>query len=373
LLQVDLVRPDALSDAERRAWAAFAAATPAFASPLLSAGFAELVGGVREDLVVAVVRREGEIVGFLPHHRRPFRFGRPVGAPFSDYHAFVSRPHPAVEAEALLAGMGLSSFRFTGLIDPYGVFAKADAEHSPSLQIAFDGEGADYLEALRAGSPKRFKNLRRLVHKLEREVGELTVVAPHRDRDDFDRLLAWKRQQLQRTGLHDVLGAAWTQGLMDAAFARTEGDLTGLLIGLKIGDRLVAGHFGVRQGDRYHPWIAAHDPALAAYSPGTVFLWKAIEAMRGLGLSVYDLSGGHDHYKRPFASGLVEVAAGTARRGPALPSPRQSALVRLHRRMDQIAAVELSLGGRLQGLATAVAAQGRRRADLDRIGAASDE
>lgn len=373
MLQVDLVRPDALSDAERRAWAAFAAATPAFASPLLSVGFAELVGSVRDDLFVAVARREGEIVGFLPHHRRPFRFGRPVGAPFSDYHAFVCRPDPGVEAEALLAGMGLASFRFTGLIDPYGVFAQAAPDLSPSLQIAFEGEGADYLETLRAGSPKRFKNLRRLVHKLEREVGDLTIVAPHRDQADFGQLIAWKRQQLQRTGLHDVLGASWTQKLMEAAFDRTEGEFTGLLIGLRIGDRLVAGHFGVRQGDRYHPWIAAHDPALSAYSPGTVFLWKAIEAMRGLGLSAYDLSGGHDHYKRPFASGAVDVASGTARRGGAVLAPKQTALARLHRRMDQIAAVELSLGGRLQGLATAVAAQGRRRADLDRIGAANDE
>jgi CelD/BcsL family acetyltransferase involved in cellulose biosynthesis len=370
LLQVDLVRPDALSAAERSAWAAFQAQTPEFASPLLSHGFAELVGGVRDDLVVAVARAAGEVVGFLPHHRRPFRFGRPVGAPFSDYHAFVSRPDPGVTAEALLAGAGLTSFRFTGLIDPYGVFTHGVTERGPSHQIAFAGEGADYLEALRAGSPKRFKNLRRLVHKLEREVGELTL-APNRDAADFAALIAWKRQQLQRTGLHDVLGSAWTQELMQAAFARAGDELSGLFLGLKIGDRLVAGHFGVRQGDRYHPWIAAHDPALSAYSPGVVFLWKAIEAMRGLGLSVYDLSGGHDHYKRPFASGYVEIAAGMA--GRSRPAATSAPLARLQRRMDQIAAVELSLGGRLQGLATAVAAQGRRKADLERIGGSNDE
>ncbi len=34
------------------------------------------------------------------------------------------------------------------------------------------------------------------------------------------------------------------------------------MINLYAGDKLVAGHFGVRQGDVYHPWIASTDPDL---------------------------------------------------------------------------------------------------------------
>ena len=368
MVQVEIIRPADLSAAERGAWRAFMQATPAFASPLLSAGFTDLVAGVREDVAVAVARRSGRPIGFLPHHRRPFRFARPVGAPFSDYHAFVSQPDPGIDAEALLAGADLASFRFSGLIDPYGVFAAhAGAEPVQSHQIAFDGAGADYLETLRAGSPKRFKNLRRLVHKLDREVGALTL-GPQRDADVFAQILAWKREQLRRTGLHDVIGAPWTQALMQRAFELDGEDLSGLLITLHAGDRLIAGHFGVRAGGRFHPWIAAHDPEFAAYSPGTVFLWKAIEAMGDMGLAVYDLSGGHDHYKKPFASGYVEIAEGLARRaGPALPKAPGS-LLRLQRRMDQIASVELSFAGRVGGLVEAVVAQGRRRADLERLG-----
>ena len=369
-MQVDIVRPGDLTPAQRDAWAAFQQATPAFASPLLSAAFTDLVASVREDVAVAVVRRDERIVGFLPHHRRPFRFARPVGAPFSDYHAFVSTPDPGVDGAELLAAAELASFRFSGLIDPYGVFdAFAAPERAQSHQIAFEGSGADYLEILRAGSPKRFKNLRRLVSKLEREVGEITVVAPQHDAAVFNQLLTWKREQLRRTGLHDVIGAPWTQGLMQNAFDLREGDLTGLCISLHAGGRLVAGHFGVRAGDRYHPWIAAHDPEFAAYSPGTVFLWKAIEAMNGIGLSTYDLSGGHDHYKKPFASGYVETSEGFARRGGAAQIPVAGPLLRLQRRMEQIASVELSLTGRINGVVGAVVAQGRRNADVERIGA----
>ena len=370
MLELDIVRPRDLSAADRGAWADFVGATPAFASPLLSAGFADLVGAVRDDVAVAVARRDGRTIGFLPHHRRPSGFGRPVGAPFSDYHAFVSEPDPGVAGWELLARAGLKTFRFTGLVDPYAVFEAATGpERAVSHQIGFPGSGADYLETLRAGSPKRFKNLRRLVHKMEREVGALTVSAPHADAADFAQLLAWKRDQFHRTGLHDVIGAPWTRALMERAFEQRAGDLTGLFISLQAGGRPVAGHFGVRAGSHFHPWIAAHDPALSAYSPGIVFLWKAIEAMQGLGVSTYDLSGGHDHYKKPFASGHVEVAEGIARAdgGPAAPVP--AGLIRLHRRMDQIAAVELSFTGRVQGLLGAVVGQARRRADLDRLGA----
>ena len=370
MVELDIVRPQDLSSADRGAWAAFVDATPAFASPLLCAAFTDLVGSVREDVAVAVARRDGRAIGFLPHHRRPSGFARPVGAPFSDYHAFVSEPDPGLAAWELLARAGLRTFRFTGLIDPYGVFAAAAApERAASHQIAFEGSGADYLETLRAGSPKRFKNLRRLVHKMEREVGELTISAPHTDDADFAQLLAWKQDQFRRTGLHDVIGAPWTRALMDRAFRQREGDLTGLFISLRAGGRPIAGHFGVRAGAHFHPWIAAHDPALSAYSPGIVFLWRAIEAMQDIGISTYDLSGGHDHYKKPFASGQVEVAEGLARADGEAATPVPGGLVRLHRRMDQIAAVELSFTGRVQGLLDAVVGQARRRADLDRLGA----
>jgi CelD/BcsL family acetyltransferase involved in cellulose biosynthesis len=134
----------------------------------------------------------------------------------------------------------------------------------------------------------------------------------------------------------------------------------------------VAAHFGVREGDAYHPWLAAYDPAFAAYSPGLTFMSEAIRAMPGLGLTSYDLSAGSDHYKRPFASETVAVSEGVLRvQGGAIERSlvRVSGvlgegpariLTRVRRRIDHIAAAELSLSGRVQGLAAAVAASSRR-------------
>lgn len=364
--------PSQLTTEDAAAWRALCAAHPAFASPLMGPDFARAVGEVRDDARVAIWRREGRPVGFLPHHRRPGGFARPIGAPLSDYHALVSDER--LDAGEALAAAGLSAFRFTGLVDPFGGFAAGVAGRKQGFVIALTGSAEDYLETLRAQSPKRFKNYRRLTSKLEREIGEIAVAAPDVSQDAFDQLIAWKRAQLKRTGMHDFLGPAWTRTLMDNLFARRQGELQGLMVCLYAGGRLVSGQFGVRQGEVFHPWIASTDPDMGAWSPGQLFLLQAIAAMPGAGLSVYDLASGHEHYKRPYALQTREIAegqvaaangAGRAARVSAAAwamagANREGATASLRRRLDIIATAELSLAGRARGLATAIASKARR-------------
>ena len=366
------LHPADLSSDDIATWRAIAAADPAFASPLLGPDFARAVGAVRPDARVAIWRQDGEAVGFLPHHLKTGGLARPIGAPLSDYHALVSRESMA--AGEALAQAGLGAFRFTGLIDPQSLFDGAVRADRTAYVIELD-QGADvYLEALRAQSPKRFKNYRRLQSKIARELGELTLSAPDQDRAAFDQLIAWKREQLQRTGAHDFLAPAWTRQLMDSLLAITEGDFRGLMITLRVEGRVVAGHFGVRLGDVYHPWIAATDPELGAYSVGQLFLLQVIAAMPDLGLRTYDLGPGHDHYKAPYALTHRQIGDGTALAAGA--AGWRSRLgegawrlagagcgpiaLRVRRRFETISDVELTLGGRVRGLANAVASKARR-------------
>jgi len=372
MLHAETIHANRLAPADAEAWRALCAAEPAFANPLLGPDFAMAVAQVRDDARVTVWRRDGRPVGFLPHHRRPGAFARPIGAPLSDYHGLVGEAGPDIPQA--LAAADLTAYRFTGLIDPAGAFANHVGRRHEAFVIVLDGSAEDYLEALRGSSPKRFKNYRRLDHKLDREVGALSVVAPDTSRAAFDTLIAWKAEQLARTGAHDFLRPAWTRSLLDNLFAAQDGDFRGLMITLYAGDRLVGGHFGIRLGEVYHPWIASIDPDLAAWSPGQVFLPRAIAAMPGLGLKTYDLGPGHEHYKRPFAlstraisEGLAaaESAAGRAARA----SDRAWALVgateggpldRLRRRLDAIATLEPSLAGRARSLAAALVSHTRR-------------
>lgn len=372
MLRAETIHPKELSALDAAAWRALCAGRAAYASPLLGPDFAQAVGAVRDDARVTLWRDGGRLAGVLAHHRRPGAFARPIGAPLSDYHAVVSEG-PLDLGEALESA-GLHAYRYTSLIDPWAEVAPARGQDA--FVIALEGSAEAYLEALRTASPKRFKNFRRLDHKLERDVGPLRVVAPDRSSAAFEALIAWKRQQIERTGVHDFLGPDWSRRLMREMLERMEGEFQGLMVCLYAGDRLVGGHFGPRLGQVFHPWIASMDPELAAWSPGQVFLSRAIAAMPALGLSTYDLGPGHDHYKRPFALNTVKVREGVATAfGPAgrtaqifesawawAGARRGGAVERLRRRLDIIATVELSLPARARALAAAVASQGRRRA-----------
>jgi CelD/BcsL family acetyltransferase involved in cellulose biosynthesis len=330
---------------------------------------------VRDDTRVAVIRRAGETLGFLPHHRRPGHLARPIGSPLSDYHGLVSRRDADLDGREVLSAADLTSFRYTGLIDPYGVFAQAQQKTAHVIALA-DTDAETYLEAVRAASPKKIKNWRRLDNKLEREMGTVELVGPDRSRQAFDQLIAWKREQLDRTGVHDFLRPDWTRALMSDLFAKQDGPLQGLMINLYAGGELVSGHFGVRAGGVYHPWIASTNPAYAEWSPGQIFFMRAIAAMPGLGLTRYDLGPGHDHYKGAYALSQIQIGDGTATASSmagrvassldgvwALAGANGAGPVgKLRRRIDAIASVELTLGGRVRGLAHAFANQAQRHA-----------
>lgn len=380
-LIVRTLHPSGLLDTEIGAWRAMQSMVPAFANPLLGPDFSQAVGRRRADARVAVVERDSQIVGFLPYHLRPGGFARPIGSPFSDYHGLVSNPDAGVSIREVLSAAGLAAYRFSGLIDPFGTFADTGGQRE-AYAIRLESSPEDYLEALRAGSPKRFKNMRRLEHKLDREVGPLRITAPSHDQADFDQLVEWKSQQFRRTGLHDVLRPDWASGLMQDLFEQRDGDLRGLMITLHAGDVLVGGHFGVRLDGIYHPWLASTHPDLAAFSPGQTFMMQAILAMPGLGLHTYDLGPGSDHYKRPFVDTPTMIGEGLALSAGArgrlagardeawvlAGAGRVSAVGRLRRRLDHIASAELSTAGRMRGVVEAFAGRAFRPAQAETLG-----
>jgi CelD/BcsL family acetyltransferase involved in cellulose biosynthesis len=369
--------PSNLAADDVAVWRAMIAAEPAFANPLLGPDFAQAVGAVRPEASVTVWRgADGAPVAFLAHQKAQGGVARPIAGPMSDYQALISRREDRLGGGHLLSVAGLAAWRYTALIDPHGVFARPGVEHEAHrivLDAPTDAAAADYLEAIRAASAKKFKNYRRLGHALEREVGELRMVAPDDSTAAFDQLMTWKREQLARTGVFDFLGPVWTNLLLQTMFDRREGDFRGLMIGLYAGDRLVAGQFGVRQGDYFHPWIASVDPEMSAWSPGQLFLTRAIEAMPELGLRAYDLGPSHDHYKRPYALTQVMVGEGAATARSAagwinsavedawtLAGGRRGGVVgKVRRRLDAIATTETTASGRVRGLAAAAASLAR--------------
>ena len=361
-------RATELPEGEAAQWRAFQGQQPAFANPLMGPDFARAIGRVRDDAEVVTYRRGDEIVGFLGLHRRPGGFARPLGAPFSDYHALITGPAPGMDGPQALTLAGIGAFRHIGLVDPHGLFPPVGTGPDAFAIETPDGPEA-YLEALRAGSPKKFKNYRRLLNRLA-EVGPLRLEAS-RSCDDFDLLMRWKSEQFQRTGLQDVLRPDWVRRMMTHLFDAETPHFRGMLLTLHAGDTLAAGHFGIFADGIFHPWIASTNPQLSAASPGNAFLDQAIRAMPRLGITTYDLGPGHDHYKQPWASIRKQVGVGLTLvegQGRGLmtlgstdwASGADAPLAKVRRRLDHIAAIDPTPAGRALALVHAMRAIPRR-------------
>ncbi|MGH6992469.1 MAG: GNAT family N-acetyltransferase, partial [Caulobacteraceae bacterium] len=286
----------------------------------------------------------------------------------------VTAADERLDGDAILSGARLSAFRFTALIDPFGVFRSGAETRALGYRVVLEEGAESYAEKLTTASRNRHRNFRRYSHKLTREIGPLKLVA-HRQSACFEELLDWKTAQIRRTGVQDFLAADWTRGLLGKLLIG-EPPLEGLVLSLFAGERQVAAHFGVRSSGHFHPWIGASSPDLEAYSPGSVHHWMAIQAMTALKLRTYDLGPGFGHWKGFFANDFVTVAEGLASTSGAsgrharsrenlwrLPGLATNPLAaRLRRRLDQIAQTELTLPGRLAGLLGAVASLEKRSA-----------
>lgn len=373
-MAIELLHPSELSARDEAAWQAICAAEPRFSSPLLTPGFARLVGEQRRSARIAIVRKGRSAVAFFPYLIGFQGKARPIGAPFSDYHGVVAARETEIDINGLMRAAGIRRWAFSGLVDPANRFEMANSGTQEAYLISLgDGGAAEHLEMVRARSPKRFKNWRRLEHKLERDHGALTITAPDTDPEAFELLIKWKREQLHRSGLQDVLRAKWIRGMMESALTQSDPAFGGLMITLRVGGRPIAAHFGTRSGDVFHPWLAGFDPAFTEYSVGNTHFNRAIAAMDRLGLKHYDLSTGSDHYKHCFSSHVLPVAYGTFSSDPTPPlidlwalaggkpgTPQAHFVEKVRARLDHIAATENTLGGRALGILDAFAALSRR-------------
>lgn len=370
MLTCDLINALDLDARDETVWREMIQATPAFASPLLSPDFTRAVAAVRPDTQVAIFRDGGKPVGFLAHHRRPGAFGRPAGAPFADYTALITFPDAGLCGEAALKAAGLRRFQAIGLIDPHGVFGtvKGATEEAYGIDLSFDVTTNNV-------NKKLSKNINRLRRHAAEALGEVRVVTDDRDPFHFAQALELKQIQVRDNGLHDFLAAPWVQTFLHSLFNADRSGLHGYLVTLMAGDTPLLFHFGVRLGDRAHPWVSSYEPAYAAYSPGQIFLQDCQAALKADGVSYYDLSTGQSHYKNAFCNTQFPVThgrlygaqagfdAGLARAAGRVQNAlggHNGALARLNRRVDQIASLELDTPSRLKGIAYAFSNASKR-------------
>ena len=361
LVRVEVQNLSDLSETLAQRWRDLQAMTPEFMTPLFSPDIAYLVARHRPNAKVAIGYVNDQAIAFFAFHPTANGYVRAIGAPFCDYQAIVSDPNFAIDGTNFLAKAGIASIWITSLSDPHHLFRARALEPVEAYRIYCEAAGENYMETIRRNNPKWAKNLRRLGNKMERELGPMRLVGHDISRDAYDALMTIKVAQFYETGITNVLRPKWVQDLLLDLFTMSGGYFGGCLVSLYAGDKFVAGQFGVRLGDWFHPWIASSCPASRAYSPGILFLGEILRASRELGLRVIDLSSGHAHYKSQFCRTPYMAQAGIIGPRPAT-APRQDSgpLGLISRRLDLIGAVEPDLMGSIIAVGGAISAIPRR-------------
>lgn len=315
--ELRLLRPDRLTGRDLAAWSRLQEADPAFASPFLRPEFAQAVGAVRDDVVVAAIGPEESPQAFLAYQMRG-RIGLPLGGGLSDCQAIVAAPGWRWDGVALVRALGLARLDVTRLVVARGgvVPARGRLVAAPLIRL---GEGFEaYARARRAAGSQAVVQTLSHARRMERTLGPLRFVPHDPDPRMLHWLIAWKRAQyaLPRWGgALDPLARPWAVALLERVQATQSPGFAGMLSTLWAGETLVAAHLGLRSRSLLHWWFPAHDPTHSKLAPGRILLLESIRHAAQAGLSGIDLGAGEEGYKRRFSDAEVALVAGSV--GPA--------------------------------------------------------
>ncbi|WP_416878406.1 GNAT family N-acetyltransferase [Litorimonas sp.] len=302
-----VIKPEDLTEQERWEWKELKLSSFQYDTPLLSPEFMDLVAKSRQDVRCLLVRENETLVAILPVFERSFGLIRPVGAPFSDYAAPIVSKYTDMTLERIIELSGYAAYRSNSVLLTPSELDEAEKEAATrSFIIHLNGQTAEKnLESHRSQHAKRYKNFRRLMNKLERECGKIDFVFGAAKTLPVETLLTWKSRQFSREGLLDITASQNSASILDRVAqleSSEDSNLSGFMTCLKVDGEMIVGHFGIRDETSFHPWISAYNPDFENYSPGILLLYKVIEEMGRMGLESYDLSTGHESYKKYFCN-----------------------------------------------------------------------
>ncbi|HYD45363.1 MAG TPA: GNAT family N-acetyltransferase [Phenylobacterium sp.] len=379
-IEVEQREPGGLSATERELWTAFRLSQPELYSPYFDVRYALAAGEAAPGARIAVIRRRGRIVGFLPFQRRGGMI-QPLAAPLTDYHGLIAGPGARIDLAAVVRALGSKRFRFSGLIRAP---AKGAANLTPKPAMIADLSGGfdAYLERRSAAGQGSFlKDKRRRLRALERDHGPVEFTFSADPAEVLDLIVDLKREQMTRTGQVDVFACGWTVQLIRDLAARAEADFGVRFAAMRAGGRIIAAEVGLLSGDAYHLWFPVYDPDFARYSPGALMTLETLKAAAAQGVRTIDFGAGAEDYKLSFAEPGREVFEGDVIVGgwagaglstlrlalapaPAVKRQVKKAASRIDRRLDRITACEPHLVGRVGAASKLLTYVGRRHPRL---------
>lgn len=363
---VDLIAPDQLDAKTLGLWRSMVISNPDLSSPYFDPRFALAAGRVSPGARIAVFRRNGRIVGLLPHQTRGATV-QPLGAPMNDYHGVIAFPGEAPDLEEAARLIRAPRLSVNGWV---GASRSANLRPTARTELGEGGFEAWYAER-RAVHGKFFKDKERCRRSMEAEFGPLRVEVGLNDPALLDWIIGMKSEQYRRSARHDVFACGWTRRLLADLMREADADFGGSIAALWAGDRLMAAEYSLHAGSTLHFWFPAYAPAQARCSPGILLTLDTIRLGAERGWRVFDFGVGDEGYKKYFRNGsemvgeavinrpgLRSVLSGAAVAALNLAGERRGERLRLsvRRRLAAIEACEVDALNQIKGLAAAAGA-----------------
>lgn len=339
--------------------------------PFFDPDFARVVSEVRDDVRFGCAFAGDELVAIWPLHLRPGNWARPIGGPFSDWHAPILKVGLQLSLEHFLSELGISGMTVFGL-QPSWAETTANQDRIGANMSDIRQGAEEFLDQQAKMWPKHFKKMRRIYRNVERDFEAMELVYNDRRRECFETALALKQNQYRRTGYHDVLAPDWVRRLLDRLWDIEAPRLSLNLIRLEFDGKFAASELNLQSDTIMHGWLTSVSEDFLKYSPGNVLVQEALPHMSKAGLQYYDTGPGMDYYKRHYANCQFPVHVGTLKGAPSssamrnfaaswrwgeanLPSVAGQLMTRSRRRLDQVLITETTFKGRMKGVWDALA------------------
>lgn len=317
-LQLEEIRPDALTVSDLARWRDFLAAAPDLRSPFFDPEFTRIAGQIAPNARVAVLHRRGEIEGFLPFQRRGATL-QPLAAPLNDYQGVIAAPDRRPGLDVLLQRLGASGAWVTGWIGPAGSLTGLSPASAALVDLSAGWD--DYLARQLLAHSKFFRDKGRVRRRIDATFQRYAVSDDDQGETCLAELVGLKRRQLHRTGQHDIFRCGWTRDILAALLARPRSGLHARIATLRLDDHVAGYELSLASDTMQHFWIPAYDPRFAAHSPGMLLSLDTLRARRAQGVTLFDLGSGPERYKVYFGNAGRPVLTGFAHRSQVVASP----------------------------------------------------
>lgn len=319
-LRFETFRPNDLPDAVRQGWFALRGASPNFRTPFFSPRFIEAVAKFVDGVEICIASRSGghgeQVVAVFPFQRHRKKIARPVGLGINDAHGLITSPDSGVSLTDMLRAGGLNAFQFHAAPVESSDIPQYEIGRTRAFLADLTVDPLGYEHYLRNNSHTIDKQGQK-TRKLARVEGDLRFEFDCRDPKMLEHLIELKAAQYRRTHIFNIFGVPWIRQLVEHLHQDVDHDeVRGILNVLYAGDKPVALHYGMVEGDLLHYWFPVFDPKYSYGSPGTqLFLEVAKEAVER-GYTAIDMGYGEQPYKEKLTNVITEMSYGLVDESP---------------------------------------------------------